>query len=54
MGSTAGSQFNVDQGSKRFLEKQTDTLPRKRVIDRFIKYPYPSNIITNYKKDYDK
>ena len=27
---------------------------KKRVIDRFVRYPYPSNIITNYQKDYDK
>jgi hypothetical protein len=27
---------------------------QKRIIDRFVKYPYPSNIITNYKKDYAK
>ena len=25
----------------------------KRIIDRFVKYPYPANIITNYKKDYN-
>jgi len=24
----------------------------KRIIDRFVKYPYPQNIITNYKKDF--
>lgn len=23
-------------------------------MDRFVKYPYPQNIITNYKKDYNK
>lgn len=27
---------------------------QKRIIDRFVKYPYPSNIITNYKKDFTK
>ena len=27
---------------------------KKRIIDRFVKYPYPSNIITNYKKDFTK
>jgi hypothetical protein len=26
----------------------------KRIIDRFIKYPYPSNLITHYAKDYSK
>jgi hypothetical protein len=25
-----------------------------RITDRFVKYPYPNNIITNYKKDYHK
>ncbi len=25
-----------------------------RIIDRFVHYPYPNNIITNYKKDYNK
>jgi hypothetical protein len=23
---------------------------QKRIIDRFVRYPYPSNIITNYRK----
>lgn len=25
-----------------------------RIIDRFVKYPYPNNIITNYRKEYNK
>lgn len=24
------------------------------MIDRFVKYPYPNNIITNYRKDFNK
>lgn len=25
-----------------------------RITDRFVKYPYPTGVITNYKKDYNK
>jgi len=25
---------------------------RKRITDRFVKYPYPKAVISNYKKDY--
>ncbi len=33
--------------------KLADGKGQKRIIDRFVKYPYPSNIITNYKKDFE-
>ena len=26
----------------------------KRILDRFVKYPYPSNLITHYAKDFSK
>lgn len=25
---------------------------QKRIIDRFVKYPYPHNTISNYRKDF--
>ncbi|CDW73089.1 UNKNOWN [Stylonychia lemnae] len=43
------TQFSITQTS--------DGQPRKgqhRIIDRFVKYPYPNNIGTNYRKDFNK
>lgn len=32
--------------------KLADGKGQKRILDRFVKYPYPSNIISNYRKDF--
>eukprot|EP00349_Pseudokeronopsis_sp_Brazil_P007977 CAMPEP_0202964028 /NCGR_PEP_ID=MMETSP1396-20130829/8087_1 /ASSEMBLY_ACC=CAM_ASM_000872 /TAXON_ID= /ORGANISM="Pseudokeronopsis sp., Strain Brazil" /LENGTH=134 /DNA_ID=CAMNT_0049685783 /DNA_START=492 /DNA_END=893 /DNA_ORIENTATION=+ len=50
-----GSNAAVGRGGESYLAsvKQGERLKgQKRIIDRFIKYPYPSNIITQYKKEY--
>lgn len=42
----------VEKQSSAYLTKFTPQRGQKRIVDHFVRYPYPTNIITNYKKEY--
>lgn len=41
------------QHSDKYIVKLAEGRGHKRIIDRFVKYPYPTHINTNYRKDYN-